>query len=161
MLLPIRGGSTDPPSGLSTPSSFLPPSSQVRDFKLGVEDLLRFPKTVSVRWGSESSRDYMREVKRVAVPPAGRLKSAPPLPRPSQPEVPIGSRMWTFPRGLDSLILKPGLAISHSELIHLSFLFPSLSPTPPALAKLSKDITQVCLQVSLSVSFLGRRATWH
>ena len=47
MLLPVRGGSTDPPSGLSTPSSFLPPSSQVRDFKLRVEDLLQFPKTCS------------------------------------------------------------------------------------------------------------------
>lgn len=71
MLLPVRGGSTDPPSGLSTPSSFLPPSSQVRDFKLRVEDLLQFPKTLSVRWGSESSREHMREVKRVVVPPAG------------------------------------------------------------------------------------------
>lgn len=154
MLLPIRGEvPTAHPLVLSTPSSFLPPSSQVRDFKLGVEDLLRFPKTVSVRWGKrEQQRLYEARIKRVAVPPAGRLKSACPLPRPS-PEVPIGSRMWTFPRGLDSLILKPGLAISTSELIRLSFLFLSVPYPAHFLAKLSKDITQVCLQVSLSVSF--------
>lgn len=71
MLLPIRGGSTDPPSASSTPSSFLPPSAQVRDFKLGVEDLLRFPKAPSVRWGRESSRECMREGKPVVIPPAG------------------------------------------------------------------------------------------
>ena len=132
-LLPIRGGSTDPPSAWSTPS-FFPPSSQVRDFKLGVEDLYRFAKTPSVRKGRESRRECLREGEHVVGPPAGP-DSAPRLPWPSQPEVPIRNRAWAFPRGLDSPILKPGPAISHGELTRLSLVPRSPAPARPCPAE--------------------------